>query len=76
MRTCVLAFVLLLSFPLAAQQAVTPGYFRFPAITSDSILFTAEGDLWRVPAAGGEAIGAPVYGSRCAVPDGKGPQHG
>lgn len=31
------------------------GYLRFPTISRDSIIFTAEDDLWRVPATGGRA---------------------
>lgn len=40
----------------AAPRADMPGYFRFPALTRDAIVFTAEGDLWRVPLIGGEAV--------------------
>ncbi len=41
--------------PAAAPADVTRGYFRFPALTDDGIVFTAGGDLWRVPLRGGEA---------------------
>lgn len=48
----------LLISPVFAQT--TPptsslGYFRFPAISRESLVFTAEGDLWRAPIRGGVA---------------------
>lgn len=37
------------------QPEVTLGYYRFPALHGDTIVFTAEGDLWQVPVTGGHA---------------------
>jgi tricorn protease len=49
----ILAFVAL-CVPMAAQKPQL-GYYRFPAIFSDTIVFVAEGDLWRVGVGGGVA---------------------
>ena len=50
-------FVLLTSLSLhaQAQPKTRPGYYRFPAIHGNTIIFTAEGDLWTVGAEGGAA---------------------
>src|SRR6185503_14517237 len=60
--------------PLAAQTP-TAGYYRFPTISNGTIVFTAEGDLWRVPVAGGVAqrlTTHPAEESHAAIsPDGR-----
>ncbi|MFZ6647405.1 S41 family peptidase [Undibacterium sp. TJN25] len=50
---------LLLSLALAGAFAPAfagDAYYRFPSIRADSVVFTAEGDLWRVASGGGQAI--------------------
>ena len=53
-RSLIFLFVSLLS--TAEMVVAERGYFRRPSIHGDTIVFTAEGDLWRVSAAGGNAI--------------------
>jgi tricorn protease len=59
MRPLVLVLVLViaatLSSPSLSPAATQEGYFRFPALHGDTLVFTAEGDLWSVPLSGGFA---------------------
>jgi len=41
--------------PLPESSAASIGYYQYPAIHGDVIVFTSEGDLWQVPRKGGTA---------------------
>jgi tricorn protease len=50
--------VLLAALPVLCAAAAEPpdGFYRYPSIGGGSVVFASEGDIWKVPAAGGTAI--------------------
>ncbi len=53
-----IAIALLCAVLPAAAPAPAPGpegYYRYPALHGDTLVFTAEGDLWVVGVQGGRA---------------------
>lgn len=74
MKRLILLVVLMLVSPALRAEEVL-GYYRFPAIHGDSVVFSAEGDLWWVNRQGGVATRLtthPAEETRPAIsPDGR-----
>ena len=67
---------LILSLVVAfLRPAPVAGYYRFPALRGDMVVFTAHGDLWTAPLGGGPAQALtthPAEETRAAIsPDGQ-----
>src|SRR5437879_13679410 len=66
-----LASAILLSFQIPAVFAadtLPDGFYRYPTIGGGAIVFAAEGDLWKVPLAGGVAFRLTAYEGEEAFP--------
>ncbi len=69
-------FMSLILLPLAVNAAEeSTGYYRYPALYGNTIVFTAEGDLWKVGREGGVAQRLTTHGGQeihaAISPDGK-----
>ncbi|MGH7459860.1 MAG: S41 family peptidase, partial [Longimicrobiales bacterium] len=52
---CLTTGLLLSSGAVAPAPVANGGYYRFPALHNEVVVFVAEGDLWKVPVSGGPA---------------------
>src|SRR4051794_9460189 len=51
-----------------AAETFQDGFYRYPTIGADMIVFAAEGDLWRVPVGGGVALRLTAFEGEEAFP--------
>ena len=48
MRTLFFSFLLI----FVQQALASPGYYRYPTLHNDTLVFTAEGDVWKIKLGG------------------------
>jgi tricorn protease len=78
MKRILISFVSVLIITLGFSKLFSQpaeGYYRYPALCNDFIVFTAEGDLWKVAKEGGIAQRLTTHqgqeANACISPDGK-----
>jgi len=50
------------------SSSMNQGYYRYPSIAGDRIVYVCEDDLWSAPAAGGDAVRLTVSFGSCSFP--------
>ena len=60
-RLCVWLLLLCPWFLFAASGTVPDGFYRYPSIRGETLVFASEGDLWKVPVRGGVAQRLTAY---------------
>ncbi len=68
MKARLICLLFLLPLPRALGAEETLGYYRFPALHGDTLVFSAEGDLWRVGRQGGTATRLTTHPAEETVP--------
>jgi len=63
-----LSSVLFSIWSAAAPAPLPDGFYRYPTIGGGAIVFAAEGDLWKVPEAGGVALRLTAFEGEEAFP--------
>src|SRR5215468_5422416 len=66
--TTVFCFALAEFSNAAAPAPLPDGFYRYPTIGGGTIVFAAEGDLWKVPVTGGIALRLTAYEGEEAFP--------
>ena len=55
-------------YPVAKVLVMDQGYYRYPSIAGDRIVYVCEDDLWSVSTRGGDAVRLSVSFGSCSFP--------
>ncbi|MCX7835574.1 MAG: PDZ domain-containing protein [bacterium] len=61
LQRIVLSILFVLLYTIRGLSAPIAGFYRFPTISQNNIVFTSEGDLWSVPLTGGLATRLTIH---------------